>query len=96
MAVLMTNDKKELVVTCNCGCENAVHIRIDHEDDDYYASCSYLNSNWYRDQDDRVLRVIGRKLKKIWAIICNKDYRYSDIIMTKADFEVFKEYISSR
>lgn len=95
MAVLMTNDNKELIVTCNCGCENAVHIRIDCEDDDYYSLCSYLNSNWYRDQDDRVLSVIGRKLKKIWAIIRNKDYHYSDIIMTKADFEVFKEYVNS-
>jgi hypothetical protein len=95
MAVLMTNDNKELVVTCKCGCENAVHIRIDHEDWDDYALCSYLNSNWYRDQDDRVLRVIGRKLKKIWAIIRNKDYHYSEIVMTKADFEVFKEYVNS-
>ena len=75
MAVMISNNKKEMVVTCECGCEDAIHIRVDDEDKeyDYYVIQTYLNSNWYRDQDDRVLRCISRKLKKIWAIIKNKE-----------------------
>ena len=94
MSVFINDNKEELIVTCGCGCQDAVHIQIDHEDDEWYAFMSYLNSNFYRDQNDGVLRSIGRKLKKIWKILMNKDYYYSDIRMTKSDFEVFKEYIN--
>ena len=53
-----------------------------------------MNGNWYRDQDDRILRCIGRKLKKIWSIIRNNDYFYSDILMSRDDFQKYKEYIN--
>ena len=39
-------------------------------------------------------RPFFEKLKKIWAIICNKDFYYSDIVMTKEDFKEFKEWIN--
>ena len=96
MAVFKTKDEKELVVTCKCGCQDAIHIKVDDEDkdSDYYAIQTYMNGNWYRDQDDRVFRTIGRKLKKIWAIIRNKDYYYSDVLMSYEDFKKFKEYIN--
>ena len=85
-----------MIVTCECGCHDVIHIRVDDTDKDYdhYAIQTYMNGNWYRDQDDRVLRSIGRKLKKIWAIIRNKDYYYSDILMSREDFRKFKEYIN--
>ena len=96
MALMISDDKKELIVTCKCGCQDTIHIKVDDEDKeaDYYAIQTYMNGNWYRDQDDRVLRCIGRKLKKIWAIIRNKDYYYSDVLMSREDFEKYKEYIN--
>ena len=96
MAVMISEDKKDLIVTCKCGCQDAIHIKIDDEDKDadYYAIQTYMNGNWYRDQDDRVYRSIGRKLKKICAIIRNKDYYYSDVLMSCEDFKRFKEYIN--
>ena len=96
MAVMISEDKKDLIVTCKCGCQEAIHIKIDDEDkdSDYYAIQTYMNGNWYRDQGDRVLRTIGRKLKKIWAIIRNKDYYYSDVVMSKEDFEQFKSWVN--
>ena len=96
MSVMISNDKKDLIVNCNCGCENTIHIRLDdtYKDFDYYVIMTYLNSNWYRDQDDRIFRTIGRKLKKIWAILRNKDYYYSDVFMSCEDFTIFKEYIN--
>lgn len=96
MAVMISDDKKELIVTCKCGCENTIHIRVDDEykEFDSYAIQTYLNGNWYRDQDDRVFRTIGRKLKKIWAIFRNKDYYYSDVLMSHEDFKRYKEYIN--
>ena len=96
MAVMVSDDKKEMIVTCECGCENAIHIRVDDMDKDYdcYAIQTYINGNWYRDQDDKVLRCIGRKLKKIWAIIRNKDFYYSELTMSREDFKKYKKYIN--
>ena len=96
MSVMISSNKKELIVTCKCGCQDTIHIKVDDEDkdSDYYAIMTYHNGNWYRDQDDRILRTIGRKLKKIWAILRNKDYYYSDVLMSCEDFKVFKEYIN--
>ena len=97
MSLMISDDKKDLIVSCGCGCEDAVHIRIDHDvydKNESYAFATYLNGNWYRDQDDRVFRCIGRKLRKIWAIIRNKDFYYSDILMNREDFENFKNYIN--
>lgn len=96
MSVMISDDKKELIVTCKCGCHDAVHIQVDDEDKEYdeYAFLTYINGNWYRDQNDRIFRCIGRKLKKIWAIIRNKDFCYSEICMSKEDLQVFKEYLN--
>lgn len=95
MALLRSKDGKELLVDCNCGCDDGVRLRIDKEDFDFYCCMSYTNSNFYRDQNETLLRILGKKLKKIWAIIRNKDFYYADIIMTKKDFNEFKEYINS-
>ena len=96
MSVMISDDKKELVVTCKCGCQDTIHIKVDDEDKDadYYAIQTILSGNWYRDQDDTVIRCIRRKLKKIWAIIRNKDYYYSDVLMSREDFRKYKEYIN--
>ena len=96
MSVMISSDKKELIVTCKCGCQDTIHIKVDDEDKDadYYAIQTILSGNWYRDQDDTVIRYIGRKLKKIWAIIRNKDYYYSDVLMSREDFQKYKEYIN--
>lgn len=93
MAVMISDDKKDLIVTCSCGCDSAIHIKIDKEDNEEFLYQTYMNGNWYRDQNDRVIRTIIRKMKKIWAIIRNKDFYYSEIIMSKEDFRKYKEYI---
>lgn len=33
-------------------------------------------------------------MKKIVSILRNKDYVYSDLILSKKDFEEFKEYVN--
>ncbi len=46
MSVMISSDKKELIVTCKCGCQDAIHIKIDDEDKDadYYAIQTYLSN----------------------------------------------------
>ena len=45
---MISDDKKEMIVTCECGCEKAIHIKVDDEDKDadYYAIQTYMSSNW--------------------------------------------------
>lgn len=93
MSVLMNKDKTELIVTCKCGCDSGVHMVIDKDDYDTYTIISYMTGNFYKDQYGG-LDLLKEKLKKIWAIIRNKDYYYADVVMNEDDFKVFKEYVN--
>lgn len=92
MSILFHNKKNELIVTCECGCEESAHIKIE-EDDELYLFLTYMNGKFYNCSDS-IWETVKRKCKKIWCIIRNKDYYYSDIIMNKEDFKKFKEYIN--
>lgn len=92
MAIFYTKDKTELVVTCKDMCGEAAHIKIDVDDSDY-CLLSYMNGNFYKDQNG-IFDTLKWKMKKIWVIIRNKDFYYSDIYMSKEEFETFKEYIN--
>lgn len=94
MAALKNKDGTELYIDCLCGCDQGIRFRIDKDDLDYYCAMSYTNGNFYSEQRN-TFGVIREKIKKIWAIIRNKDYYYSDIEMTKEEFDEFREYINS-
>ena len=101
MSILKSSDGDELLVTCSCGCDSGVSIRLERDwwdaskpDNDTFAYCTILSGNWYKDQYQTIRYVLLQKIKKIWAIIRNKDYYYSEICMTRKDFELFREYIN--
>lgn len=94
MPVLISKDNKELIISCNCGCENALHISIEGEEDTF-SFLSYMNGNFYREQES-IKHSFKSKIKKIIAIIRNKDYYYSDIVMTLDDWETFKEWVNKQ
>ena len=93
MSILKSEDSKDLIVSCSCGCDNGIHINIKKNGDEY-AWVTYMNGNWYRDQNKRILYIIRDKLRKVWAIIRSKDFYYSELLMTRKDFETFREYIN--
>lgn len=95
MAVLKSADNGEMIVTCNCGCDEGIHLRVYKNDWGEFSNLTYMNGNFYRDQNDSVWQVAKKKCKKIWAVIANKDYYYSDVIMNGDEFRQFKEYINS-
>ena len=95
MAALKNKDGTELYIDCHCGCNDGIRIRVHKDDFDYYCFWTYTNGNFYTEQGETVFRTIRKKLEKILAIIRNKDYYYSDVVMTKDEFEEFKEYINS-
>ena len=96
MSVLMSKDRKELIVTCSCGCGQAYSICVDDslQDDDYYAFLCFMKNNFQTEATMNPWKAFKIKMKKIWFILRGKDYCYSDTVMTKADFVELKEYIN--
>ena len=96
MAVMRSKDGNELLIDCNCGCGEGIRFKIDKEDEDCFCFMSYMNSKFYTEQCEGMWRVFCKKLKKIWYIIRNKDFHYSDLFITKNEFNEFKKYISEQ
>lgn len=90
--IFKNQNGRELIVTYKCGEDEGLHIKIDKDDRNYMYQY-YLSGNFYTDQEG-VIRVIIKKIKKIWAIITNKDFYYAEIIMTKREFETYKEWLN--
>lgn len=95
MALLKNSDGTEMLIDCCCKCGDGLRFRIDKDEFDYYCIMSYTNGAFYREQDDTIWKVIRNKLKKIIAILRNKDFYYAEIVLTKDDFEDFRKYINS-
>lgn len=94
MSILKSNDDSELIVQCDCGCDEGLRLKVEKDDDfDRYATMTYISGHWYKEQEGCLNR-LTEKLKKIIAIIRNKDFYYSEVIMSKEDFQEFKNYIS--
>lgn len=93
---MLWSKNDEIILCCECGCDNGIHIKIDtdYAEDNLVGYMSYTNGNFYRDQFS-VWKTFRNKLKKIWAIIRNKDYYYSDILLTKEDFITYRNYLNS-
>ena len=80
----------EMIISCKCGCDDGLRIKIEKDEEDY-CFMTYLSGNWYKEQAGFI-----KKLKKIWAIIRNKDFYYSEIILNKKDWEEYKKWINEK
>lgn len=72
-------DLKMIVVNCDCGCEEEIHIKKYKYDDtpsDYYISI--CEGKFYSMQGG-LLHRIGHRLKCIWRAIRGKEYLLCDI-----------------
>ena len=92
MAILKNYKEDELIISCNRGCDEGIHFKINKDDDETYCLSTFTNGNFYSEQSGR----FGRKLRKIWAIIRNKDFYYSDIIISKSDFLQFTQWVNKK
>lgn len=91
MAVLTNSEEDELIVSCSCDCNEGAYIKLDHDaETDDYAFMALANGNFYKEQG----HTFSTKLRKIWAVIRNKDFYYADICMSKEDFRRFKEWVN--
>ena len=96
MAVLVSKNKDEVVVTCNCGCEEGVHLEVRdwNDSDGKQAFLSLMTSKFYTDQTTAFSRFC-EKIKRIWCIIRNKEYCYFEIVMNENAIDEFKNFVAN-
>lgn len=92
MAIFET-ENHEIYADCHCGCDNGLRIRIEKDNFDEYCFCSYTSGNFYAMQSSFTTR-LKTKLRKIWSIIRNKDFYYSEIIMSQEEFDKFRKALN--
>ena len=92
MATFQTKDGDGLYLDCSCGCGEGLKVEV-RRDADLYVLLSYTSGNFYRAQESGWRR-FRKKLKKIFCILRNREYVYSEICMTRSDLEEFKAYVA--
>lgn len=90
MATFKTSDNNQLIISCSCGCDEGLRVSIDNDNDEIYCYQTYLSGNWSKEQKGFL-----DKLKKIWRILINKDYFYSEICLSREDWEEYKKWVNS-
>ena len=92
MAVFKNFKDDELIVSCKCGCDEGIHFSIEKDKctKDIYCIAAFTNGNFYSEQGFGFIK----KLRKIIAIIFNKDFYYSDIVISSNDLKEFQKWVS--
>lgn len=49
MATLKSKDNKEMIITCDCGCDEGIRVKIDTSYGDY-CYLTYISGNWNKEQ----------------------------------------------
>lgn len=82
-------NENECIVTCQCGYGEGIRCVVNKDDDNEYIYQLIMDAKWNTEQQG-----FFWKLRKIWAVIRNKDYYYSEICMSKEEFIKFKEWLN--
>jgi len=93
---------KNFIVNCHCGCQDGLEFRFEREDDSVkghedkgvtYYYISVCTSKWDAEQDHGFAR-FKYNLRKIWSILCGKDFYYSELVLTPEEWKQFKEKVN--
>lgn len=87
----MNEDKNEkvVIVNCNCGCEEEIHIkRFDDDNEEYYLS---IHESKFSSKQNGLWRTFKERIKSIWRIIRGKEYLLCDIVLTKSELNELVE-----
>ena len=95
MAIMKSKDGKNLMVDCHCGCDEGLRIRIRDFDEETYAIVTYTSGNFYKEQNYSWWKIFKLKCKKIWRIIRGKDFYYSEILLSKEEYNELKDFLNN-
>lgn len=76
-------DEKMIIVNCDCGCDDEIHIRR-WEDNDY---CITIGAGKFYTQQVGILGKIKERLQHIWCAIRGKEYLLCDIYLKEEQID---------
>ena len=87
-------DEENCVVYCSCGCGKGAVIKLEKEEcEEGYCYLS-LVSDMYSTMQTSIWFRFKEKCRRIWHIICDKEYTYFDICLNKEDAKKFKTFMN--
>lgn len=85
---------KVVIVNCNCGCDEAIQIKklvYDvNNDSEYYLS---ILAGEFGATQRGIFRTIGHRIKLAFKMLLGKEYRLTEIVMTKEELEEYKKVL---
>lgn len=88
MSLFINTDENTVLITCKCGCQSALQIQIDPDDENAYSFLSHMNGNFYRDQYG-TFGVIKEKVKRMERCL-------DDVLKEKVCFNLRQLEISGK
>ena len=91
-----TKDEKIVIVNCDCGCNQELHIKKYIDEDinniEYYItfSCSKFD-----EEQQTIFGIIKKRLKRAWYSLRGKDYRYFELFLNQENFRDLQDKIKN-
>lgn len=95
--MIFNNENKTVKIvinTCNCGCGSELRVTryidcdVPNNMVEYYLS---LHSSKFDEEQQGILSVIAKRIKRAFYNLIGKDYLYMDICMNEREFNEFIE-----
>ena len=92
--MILSNEDKDLkiiIANCNCGCDEAIQIKkLDEDNSEYYLS---ILAGEFGSTQRGIFRTIGHRLKLALKMLAGKEYRLTEIVMTKEELDEYKKVL---
>lgn len=86
-------DEKIIVVNCDCGCEEEIHIKVfDQETNVYYLT---IHEAKFSSKQNGIFKTIRNRIKGAWRILRGKEYLLCDILLNKKQLNEFIEKLQN-
>ena len=83
---MQSEDKrvKQIILGCECGCEQAINIIKYIEDNDYYIT---ITMGTFYERQRGIIKTIKQRIKASWYMLIGKEYRLCDINIKETEID---------
>lgn len=91
--VYKTENCNSLIVNCSCRCGDGLEFTISNFNNVAEVWMTQTTYSW-NTENTTFWNRFKLKLKRLWSVLCNREYYYTEIILSKDDFSTFVEYVN--
>ena len=92
----MANDIwNNIYVRCSCNCGDCIDMRFFIDDDEDFCYIGTSASVFYMKQDG-LWGTIRQRLKAAWFMLCGKEYRLHELVLSWEDYKNFADKIEKK